>query len=186
MKERVQAWLNQVMARLEPSQIRFQPGETLGQVVHRIFTEEEKRVRASPEPAELRELKLRALDGLRHNFPLDDGRAKPAEEAPMSETISRGERPAEASYEMVIGQLEEVKDVPLGNFLTVIRLWTLVVDTQSFEAQLPKPIRDEYRGATLTLTSGDNPEVTAWFRGSREMIHLFRDKLREMGIESPA
>ncbi len=45
----------------------------------------------------------------------------------------------------------------------------------------------EYKRVCLTVAPGEkNPELVVWFRGTREMIHFFRDKRREIGLDSSA
>ncbi|MSR07611.1 MAG: hypothetical protein EXR93_11180 [Gemmatimonadetes bacterium] len=64
-------WFNRVMARFQPDQIVFQPGETLGQVFQRVIGEEEDNVRSSGAEPALMEVKLQVLAELRKKFPTD-------------------------------------------------------------------------------------------------------------------
>lgn len=64
------AWLDGVMARMMPDKLpaQFQPGETVGQLIQRILTEEEQKAREQePDNARLA-LKLQALEALKRKF----------------------------------------------------------------------------------------------------------------------
>lgn len=66
--DRLQAWLGEVTARLEPDRIAFGPGEKLVDVFQRTFAEEEQRVRTTEQDPGLRSAKLRMLEELRRKF----------------------------------------------------------------------------------------------------------------------
>jgi hypothetical protein len=66
--KQLQQWVDGVMAPLQPRQLKFGPGETVGDVFQRTFREEEQRVRSDEQdPARLM-AKLIILDELRRKF----------------------------------------------------------------------------------------------------------------------
>jgi hypothetical protein len=179
------SWLASVMARLQPDKVQFQPGESLGQVFARIFDEEERAVRAGGGDPVVQSLKLESLDKLRQQFP--------AESAPGETSIQSGEqnmseatvvRPTEGTYEMVLGGQEELKDVPMAMLLQLISGWEAVVGMVAAERRLPDSLRQEYAGAVVSVArQGKQEELVLVFHAAKEMIQIYRDKLREAGLD---
>lgn len=192
-RERLRAWLHEVMGRLDPARLRIEPGETLGQAVARVFDLEEQRVRTSKEDPALLHVKLEALAELRRSFPLtspEDSQAAtrealhepatPQQEGSMSQESEA--RPPEATFELAMDGIEEV---PMARLADLVELWGRVVDGIGTAAKIPERFRQEYRRVEISVASGENGrELVAWFRGARDMVVAFRGYLREMGIES--
>ena len=65
-KAALRAWLNSVIERLEPSRVDFQSGETLADVVQRVLSEEETRVRDGNDA--LTDMKLLMLAEMKKQF----------------------------------------------------------------------------------------------------------------------
>ena len=174
------AWIAGVMQRLEPSRVQFQPGETLGDVLDRVFAEEERLVRASAnDPLQAR--KLEALRALRRQF--GDEAAAPKEEK-MS-TPANGVH--EAAYEMTLGGEQELSGVPLSMLLQVISGWRMVVDLVGRQQRVSEDDRDAYRRVMVrTEPAAQGEEMIALFLGTKEMIQLFRSKMKEAGLDPGA
>ncbi len=182
----MRTWLDGIMAQLQPERLKIQPGETLGRAVHRIFDQEEQRLRASQEQAELRDLKLRALAELRDNFPLQ-GQPKPAAAPAVQAGEGQGGeadgRPREATFELAMAGIRES---PMSNLADLIELWVRVVEGVGQQAGISETLRQEYCRVQVSITgTGDDRELVAWFRGGRDMVTAFRGYLREMGLETP-
>jgi hypothetical protein len=172
----IRSWTDALLQRLRPASIRFQPGETLGDVVARILNREEQSIRAGNDPPQLKELKFAALANLRQQFGVS------ASAAAKEDTV---ERPAEATYEMLMGGADDLKDVPITNLMQLVVGWGRVVEFVGKTRGLPQEWLHEYRRVGLTVDPGDKgQELVAWFRGSKEMIEVYREKLRESGLDA--
>ena len=178
----IRTWLDGLFAQFQPERIRFEPGETLEQVFARLLEQEERRVRAANEPPPVQSLKLAALAGLREQFGLP-ATPQPTKEETVSEDAEG--QPAEATYEMVMGGQAELQEVSLANFMQIIQGWGTVVETLGRPARLPESLLEQYQRVYVTVTPGEKEdELVAGFHGAREMVELFRQKLRELGLES--
>lgn len=177
----IRTWTDALFQQLQPANIRFQPGETLGDVVARILDQEERNVRAGDDSQELKELKFAGLASLRQQFGVAASSA--AKEKTVSEPAV--DRPAEATYEMLMGGVEELKDVPITNLMQLVVGWGRVVEYIGKTRGLPEEWIREYRRVGLTVDAGEKgQELVAWFRGSREMVEVYREKLRESGLDA--
>lgn len=177
----IRAWTDALFQQLQPANIRFQAGETLGDVVARILDREGRNVRAGGDPPELKELKFAGLASLRQQFGV------PASTAAKEKTVSEPavDRPAEATYEMLMGGVEELKDVPITNLMQLVVGWGRVVEYIGKTRGLPEEWIREYRRVGLTVDAGEKgQELVAWFHGSREMVEVYREKLRESGLDA--
>ena len=93
-------------------------------------------------------------------------------------------RPAEATYEVVLGGQEELKDVPMAMLLQLVSGWNTVVAMVAAQRRLPDSLREEYTGAVVTVSRGNNQEeLVLMFRAAKEIIEIYRAKLRELGID---
>lgn len=193
--EPLQRWLKELFEQFEPARLRIQPGETLGGAIARLVDGEEERVREGNEPPEVRQAKLQALAELRRQFTLTEpsdasarrGESSNARRASQEPNMSQENesRPAEAAYEMVMGGMQELKEVPLSHFMGLVQLWSQIVETFGQAAKVAETFRQEYHRVYVTLTpAGKEYELVAGFHGSRDMITVFRQKLQEMGLES--
>ena len=97
-------------------------------------------------------------------------------------TASRG---AEATYEVVLGGQEELREVPMAMLLQLVSGWGTVVDMLGARIGLSGTLRDEYRRATVTVATGekDQEELVLTLRGAQEMVELYRAKIKELGID---
>ena len=134
-------------------------------------------------------LKLESLDKLRQQFPVDSSpgapQGSPEKPGDRAMTEGTGERPAEATYEVVLGGQEELKEAPMAMLLQLVSGWNTVVGMVGAQRRLPESLRDEYKGAVVTVTAGEKnqEELVLIFRGAKEMIQIYRDKLRELGLD---
>lgn len=179
-------WLASVMARLQPDKIQFQPGENLGQVFARVFDEEEKAVRAAGDDPVVQQLKLEGLARLRQQFPVDSPAGAPQEspEQAGGQAMSETERPKEATYEVVLGTQEDLKEVPMAMLLQLVSGWNTAVGPVAGKYRLPDSLRDEYRGAVVTVANGEKgDELVILFRGAKEMVEIYRSRLKALGID---
>ncbi|MGH9651643.1 MAG: hypothetical protein ACRD3I_14390 [Terriglobales bacterium] len=78
-----------------------------------------------------------------------------------------------------------MKEAPLGMLLQLVSGWNTVVAMVTAQRRLPQSLRDEYNGAVVTVASGEKnqEELVLIFRGAKEMIQIYRDKLRKLGID---
>ena len=169
VRVRLENWLQGVMRRLEPDQIRIPSGGTLGDAVAAVLTEEELAARASGEN-DLRGAKLELVQKLRQQFQVG-GEARP-------EPPALGD---EASYELVMGGLDAV---PLARLADILELWQRIVEGVGSDAGLAAAERALYRRVPLDLSeNAGEKELAATFRGTHEMVRQLRRYLQEAGIE---
>lgn len=195
-QERVRIWIDDFDQRLQPDRLRLGPHETVGTAFPRIADEEEARLRASQEEPELRHLKLEALAKMRRELGLSSSQesSRPETESSESQTQASREatmnqenesRPDKATYEMVMGRMEDLKEVPLAHFMQLVDGWGTVVETLGQGARIHEKLREEYHRVCVTVSQVEKErELVALFHGSWEMVELFRQKLRELGLES--
>jgi hypothetical protein len=172
-------WLASVMSRLQPDQVQFQPGETLGQVFARVFDEEERAVRTAGGDPVVQQLKLESINRLRQQFPAGDAPAgAPVEssEAGGQAMSEAAERPSEASYEVNLGGEEELKSVPMSMLLQLISGWETIVKGLGAQRRLPDSLLSEYKGAVVTVVdNGGKEELVLLFHAAKDMIQLYRE-----------
>ena len=179
----VKAWVDGLFQQLQPDKLQLRPGETVGQAFARIVDAEEQKVRTSGDPPDRQQPKLAALDSLRQQ--LDIGGATPAEDASVSDE-SEG-RLKEATFEMVLGGMEDIKEVPLTTFMQIVQGWGTMVESIGRATRISEDVREQYKSVRVNVAPGEtNPELIARFHGTREMIECFRASLRRLGLESPA
>lgn len=177
-------WTANLFQQFQPENLRLQPGETIGQAMARILDAEEKQVRFGSDNPLMQSLKLAGIAKVRREFGIAEPSgeaAQPTKESPLSE--ERQDRPAEATFDFVMGGIAELTEVPLGSLVRLVQSWVLVVDTLGKAARLPEELRAEYVRVYVTVEPGEKqPEVVAHFRGARDMIHVFMQELRKLGL----
>lgn len=195
-RDNVRGWTDALFKRLQPDQLRLQPGETVGEAITRILNLEEQRVHESNEGAELERMKLEGLAHLRREFglasapgssPIALGASSERERKPKEGTMSEGSeaRPAEATYDMVMGGLEELKGVPITHFMQLVQIWAQIVKIVGPQERMGEALLKEYQPVRVVIEQGEKePELVAQFHGSRAMVHTFLAKLREAGLVS--
>ncbi|HEV2021469.1 MAG TPA: hypothetical protein VGQ94_02980 [Terriglobales bacterium] len=187
--QELSTWLAALMQRLEPDKIQFQPGETLGQVFARTFDEEEKAVRAAERDPAVQQLKLEGLARLRQQFPVDSpsgaSQESPEQTGGQAMTEATADRPKEATYEMVLGSQEDLKEVPMATLMQLVSGWGTAVGLVAEKLRLPDSLRKEYRRTTVTVAPGpnDQEELVLAFRGAKEMVETYRARLKALGID---
>jgi hypothetical protein len=185
--DELSTWLAALMQRLQPDKVHFQPGETLGQVFARTFDEEERAVRAAGGDPVVQQLKLDSLVRLRQQFPVDSpsGATPESTEESGGQAMAEGaSRPAEATYEVVLGGQEELKEVPMAMLLQLVSGWNTAVGLVAAKNRLPDSLREEYGGAVVTVVSGaKGEELVLLFRGAKEMVEIYRSRLKALGID---
>ena len=161
VRERLQAWLNAVMRRLEPDQLKIPAGRTLGDAVAAVLAEEEIAARTSDEN-DLRGPKLEMIRKLRDQFGLPGGQAEVG------------------VYELAMGGLE---DVPLGRLADILELWQKIVQGVGGTSGTPADQLAPQKRVQVELAAGGERELVATFRGTPEMVRHLRSYLKEAGIE---
>ena len=181
-------WLAALMQRLQPDKIQFQPGETLGQVFAHTFDEEERAVRAAGGDPAVMTWKLEGLNRLRRQFPVDSSPGTPQESPQEPGEQAMTEEPvgssAEATYEVVLGGEEDLKEVPMAMLLQMISGWGTAVELVAAKLRLPESLREEYRRTAVSVAPGEKgEELVILFRGAREMVEIYRARMKALGID---